>query len=354
MSPTPPTSTPWFDAHLDLAYLAVCGRDMRSADLARCGGPDLPAAVTLPSLSLGRVRSCLATVFTEMDGSNEASYPAGDAEAARRAGVAQMDVYARWRREGLISFPGDPVRASLEVRILIEGADPVTDPAHLKGWAAHGVAAVGLAWAKGSRYAGGNTQAAGLTSAGRDFVLEIDRLGLVHDVAHLSDAALDDLLSLATGPVIASHSNCRALIDAPGDSPTQRHLTDATIRAVAARGGVIGLNLYSAFLRRDGRARRATVDDCIRHVERVADVAGRRSAVGLGSDMDGGFGADRMPEGIDRPAHLPRLLDALASRGWPDADITGFAHGHWDALWREADARQPDRVQWEANSTGIP
>lgn len=331
----------WFDAHLDLAYLALCGRDMRSADLSTCGGPDLPAAVTLPSLREGRVRAALATIFTEADGKDAPiAYPSDDADAAHRAGVAQLDVYEEWGKAGEIALPAwagheTPTR----IAILMEGADPIRSPEELGWWKARGVVAIGLAWAKASRYAGGNATELGLTDLGRALVREMDRLGVVHDVSHLSDAALADLLRATDRPLIASHSNCRAIITSspvaaslnwPARGMIQRHLTDDSIREIVRRGGVIGLNLFSPFLIPGGeRDRRATIVQALAHVERVCDLADDREHVGLGSDMDGGFSAATMPEGINRPADLTRLAEALAARGWTDPEIMGFAHGNW-------------------------
>src|SRR5262245_56367067 len=93
----------WFDAHLDLAYLAVCGRDMTAAP-EKAGGPDLPGCVTLPSLAAGNVSACLGTVFTELGGNNPASYAEGDASSAHRAGLAQIATYLSWAERGLVSL----------------------------------------------------------------------------------------------------------------------------------------------------------------------------------------------------------------------------------------------------------
>lgn len=357
----------WFDAHLDLAYLALCGRDMRSADLATCGGPDLPAAVTLPSLREGRVRAALATIFTESDGKDAPiAYPSGDAEAAHRAGVAQLRVYEEWARASeatianspsqkeaaggrvpsfpRVDSPGNAERSSpLNLGILIEGADPIRSPDELAWWTERGVVAIGLAWAKASRYAGGNATELGLTDLGRALVREMDRLGVVHDVSHLSDAALADLLLATDRPVIASHSNCRAIITSqpiassprwPMRGVVQRHLADDTIREIVRRGGIIGLNLFSPFLIPGGvRDRRATIAEAVAHVERVCELAGDREHVGLGSDMDGGFSAGTMPEGINRPAELTRLAGALAAHGWSERDVRGFAFDNWERFF---------------------
>lgn len=362
----------WFDAHLDLACLAVNRRDML-APPDQSGGPWQPAVVTLPSLHDGGVRLALATIFTEPDGTDAAGYPSGDVERAHTRGRAQLEVYLTWRDMGhaVIDLPAmvraDPglgeVRGGLgagEVRpialeerlrradrkharpgttppihlgVLVENADPIRTPDELPWWKERGVVAVGLTWARSSRYAAGNMVPAaerlGLTDLGRAMVRAIDSLGLVQDVSHLSDRAMDELLSLTDRPVIASHSNCRSLLNDPDN---QRHLRDESIREIVRRGGVIGLNLCRNFIAPQPYSKtdpRPTVDQAIAHVEHVCELAGHRGAVGLGSDMDGGFSANDLPEGINRPADLTRLADALADRGWTKEEIDGFAHGNW-------------------------
>lgn len=364
----------WFDAHLDLAYLAVNKRDM-AATLDPQAGPHAPAAITLPSLAEGGVRMALATVFTEPGGEGPEGYPAGDAERAFLVGRAQIEVYLTWRDRGLASLdlcrllrrePGTgelrggmgvaepvphtprrlisrlPAAPPIHLGILVENADPIRSPADLAWWKERGVVAIGLAWAKSSRYAGGNTTRDGLTPIGRELVAEMDRLRIVHDVSHLSDRAFDDLCDVTDRPIIASHSNSRHLLGDPGD---QRHLTDEQIKRIGERGGVIGLNLYSKFLVRgmapppragaDGGVEpaRATIAHAVAHIEHTCQLTGSRRHVGLGSDVDGGFAASRMPEGIDRPRDLRRLAEALSARGWSDDEVFDFACGNWVRFW---------------------
>ncbi|MCE7973526.1 MAG: hypothetical protein DYG92_04255 [Leptolyngbya sp. PLA1] len=366
----------WFDAHLDLAYLAVSGRDLAKplgGLPSGAEGPHPPAAVTLPSLADGRVRFALATIFTEPRGADAPAlepfeYREGDPEGAHRRGRAQLEVYLTLAERGLLSIdlpqalltpagtgltrggmgvgefePHPPDRAAarlarlpgLHVGLLMENADPIRDPGELAWWVQRGVCAVGLAWVRGSRYAQGNGAEAGpgpgLSPLGRDLAREMDRLGVLHDASHLSDRALHDLLELTPARVIASHSNCRALLARPDDPRNlQRHLTDAAIREIARRGGVIGVNLYSSFLLRGSpQDQRARIDDVLAHVQRVCELTGSHLHVGLGSDADGGFSATRLPAGIDRPADLWRLADALRRAGWPPAHIEDFAWRNW-------------------------
>lgn len=342
----------FFDAHLDLAYIADAGRDMLAPDPDLAGGEDPPGAVTLPTLAPA-VGACLATIFVEPGGKPAPyAYPPGDLDAARAAADRQMHIYEQWHAAGRIRLAPAlaPFAAALPERddaapplaaLLIEGADPIRDPDDLARWAARGVVAVGLAWARASHAAAGNATPAaedhGLTPMGRQLARAIDQLGLVHDIAHLSDRALDQLLSITDRPVIASHSNCRDLIDRGGTEVRQRHLADATIREIARRGGMIGLNLFSPFIipgaRRD---RRATLDEWADHAEHAAAVAGTRAILGLGSDMDGGFSRLMLPRPIDRPADLPHLRDALAARGWSAHECDDFQSNNWARFFADA------------------
>nr|HRJ50971.1 membrane dipeptidase [Phycisphaerales bacterium] len=293
----------------------------------------------------GGVRACLATIFTEPGGSDAVGFPPGDAEAAHAAGVRQVEIYADWARQGhfTVGFgrgggPGsDPLTGrvppdprAIQMGILVEGADPIRSPEELEWWVGRGVVAVGLAWARPSRYAGGNsTPRLGLTERGREMIQAADDSGVVHDVSHLSDLAMDELFERARGRVIASHSNSRALLG--GDN--QRHLRDESIRTIAARGGVVGLNLYGKFLVPEGSDREPTIDDVADHADHIAAVAQSRRCVGLGSDMDGGFGASVLPAGIRRHADIERLAESLLARGWSDAEVEGFAWGNWSRFW---------------------
>lgn len=337
----------WFDAHLDLAYMAEVGRDM-TAEPESAGGQDLPAGVTFPSLHDGRVTHALGTIFTEADGDPRCShtYQADDADAANAAGLRQLKRYRQWgtghfyRRQ----LAGDPAAViappardeAPDVLVLIEGADPILDPADLPEWRAEGVVAIGLAWWKPSRYAGGNGSATGLTDAGRSLVKAMDALGVVHDASHLSDRSFADLCELSDKPIIASHSNCRSLVGGGGFGENQRHLRDDQIRTIVERGGIVGINLYSKFLNpkyqtpEDGRA---SIDEVVGHIRHICDLAGDRRHVGLGSDMDGGFSAARLPMGIDRPRDLNKIADALSAAGWSDAEIAGFAFDNWARFW---------------------
>jgi len=224
----------------------------------------------------------------------------------------------------------------LRLGVLVECADPISSPDQLPEWVEAGVVAIGMAWWHQGRYAGGNgSDNAPLTDLGRALVPAMDSLGVVHDASHLSQRSVDELLGCTDAPVIASHSNCRALL--PGDN--HRHVTDDVIKEIAHRGGLVGVNLVRNFLDPKLAASKkptkgdATIDQVCDHVEHVCRVSGDRRHVGLGTDMDGGITADDLPKGIDRPSDLVKIFAALGERGWSDDDLVGVAWGNWARFW---------------------
>ncbi|MEZ6211929.1 MAG: membrane dipeptidase [Phycisphaerales bacterium] len=113
-------------------------------------------------------------------------------------------------------------------------------------------------------------------------------------------------------------------------------ISDETIREIGRRNGVVGLNLCAGFIRHDldkAKGERPTVGEAIDHVGRVCELMGRRTGVGLGSDLDGGFSADWLPRGMRTPSDLVLLTDELKRRGWSDEECAGFAHGNWEGFW---------------------
>lgn len=161
----------------------------------------------------------------------------------------------------------------------------------------------------------------GLTRFGEEVVREMNRLNMLVDVSHLSEAGFWDVLEISTGPVIASHSNCRKLCAHP------RNLTDEQIRALAAAGGVIGLCFYPPFV----HTSEPSVEKLLDHVDHVRKVAGI-DCIGLGSDFDGFSGA--LP-GLEDVSRLPVLTEGLLRRGYREEEIKKILGGNFLRLLRK-------------------
>ena len=194
----------------------------------------------------------------------------------------------------------------------------------------------------------------GLTDFGREVIREMNRLGMLIDISHVSDQTFYDVLEVSHAPVIASHSCCRAICNAP------RNMSDDMIKALAARGGVIHITFHCAFLSqqyaeatqspdsewrlsvetieakygenearkladeqrlsdawtRDGKLPPVTWEKIIEHIEHAAVLAGA-GHVGLGSDFDGAF----MPAGMEDASKFPRITESLLRRGHSESEV---------------------------------
>jgi len=201
---------------------------------------------------------------------------------------------------------------------LMEGADPIRSPRDLTRWVERGVRVVGPAWNTGNRYCGGWDDNRRLSADGRRLVEQMRACRVIPDVSHLKPDAFDDVLAVDDGLVVASHSNAYAL------QPHRRNLADDQIRAIAERDGLVGIVLYNEFLA--GEA--STMETVLDHIEHMVGLVGA-DHVGLGSDLDGGFGPDKAPAGIDSVADLRRIGDGLAARGLDAPSVEHILGGNW-------------------------
>ena len=167
-----------------------------------------------------------------------------------------------------------------------------------------GVRLLNPVWNHANRLSGSNAELPeqGLTSYGRDFARRMEDCGIYPDVSHISDPGFWDLVRLARGPVVASHSNSRALC------PHRRNLTDDMFRAIRDSGGVVGLNLYRPFVGPAG-----TMEELTAHVEHFLSLGGEKTLC-LGGDLDG---CEELAAGMEGIQDVPQLWQALADRGYP-------------------------------------
>ncbi|NNM86450.1 MAG: hypothetical protein HKL96_11935 [Phycisphaerales bacterium] len=335
----------WFDAHLDLAYLAASGNDLTATSI--------PAnqAITFSTLAQGNVRRMLATIFVQRQITSgppeqQATGPwcFDTIQDAYQCSLMQLQQYGRWHTANnlhIVSQAAGPPQATPrgahpatntpQAIILLEGATGLRDVRDLDLFYQGGVRVLALTWVDGNQWSGGDQSGGDITPAGLQLLAKADSLNMVHDVSHLSERAFWTLLDHAQRPKIASHSNCRSLL--PGKQHPERHLSDRQIAALATARGVIGINLFGKFLCSNGRA---TIQHVVDHIGHITNVTGRGDCIGLGSDMDGGFTSSELPQGIASPADLYKIADALAAANYSDAFIHGFAHKNWDRFFAAA------------------
>jgi membrane dipeptidase len=159
----------------------------------------------------------------------------------------------------------------------------------------------------------------------------LDARGVIHDTSHLAEESFWELLERTEGPIMASHSNCRKF------NPTDRQLSDEMIRAIVKRGGVIGMNFYDKFLvpPEEFRKRKANLNDLLRHMRHVCDLAGDAGHVAIGTDMDGGFGREEIPEEIPSSGEMPRVAEFLGRSGFGAQEVEGIMGGNWRRFFGE-------------------
>lgn len=321
------------DAHLDLAYNVARGRDVTLAAEQQPANQDGIPSVGLPDLKRGGVELLCGTIFSEPITYNQQNgYRTAD--EARRQAMDQYNWYQQQFDAGRLMPArkrGDLARLRMGQLIgppatilLMEGADGIRGPQDVPEWFDRGLRIVGLAW-KATRHAGGTGHPGPLTPEGIELARALDDAGIIHDTSHLAEESFWQLLDLTTGPVIASHSNCRAIV------PTDRQLSDDMARAIYLRNGIIGINFYDQFLLPPEQAgkRRATLRDVVSHINHLCNLFGDARHVGLGTDMDGGLGREQIPVEIRTSADLPRVADALSDAGYADADVHRIMGDNW-------------------------
>ena len=166
----------------------------------------------------------------------------------------------------------------------------------------------------------------GLKPLGFEFLSEMERLGIIMDVSHLSDAGFRDVCRTAKRPFIASHSNARAVCG------HVRNLTDDMLRAIADCGGIAGINYYPDFLDPAENLQdcRSSLEWMVRHISHIRDVAGT-DVIALGSDFDGIFGDLELAD----CSQVPRLAEALRSHGFASSEIEKIFHKNALRLFQE-------------------
>ncbi len=331
------------DAHEDLAYNALSlGRDPRlSAQAVRALEPDKPqnglATVGLPDFLAGNIRIVFGTIYVSpVGGSNTPGKTYTTPEEADALAQEQLTYYALLAGDSRIKLITDrqdlhsvveATKPQLGIVLLMEGADPIIEPADAVKWFDAGVRIIGPAWSQ-TRYCVGTGKPGPLTELGKALMREMSAAGFILDTSHMAEESFFQALDLFEGTVIASHSNTRQYV------PTDRQLSDEMIRALVARDGVIGAVFYNQFLKYQWRQSGAvkaevTFQTVIDHMKHICDLAGSTRHCGIGTDFDGGFGSESTPSEIDTAADLQKFGDALARAGFTDDDIRGIMGGNW-------------------------
>jgi membrane dipeptidase len=239
------------------------------------------------------------------------------------------------RQAALWETPGE--RQAIGYILSLEGADSLITLGHLERAFAAGLRAVGPAHYGPGAYAQGTDASGGLGRRGRELLAEMDRLSMILDVTHLCDESFWEAIEAFQGPVWASHSNCRAVV------PHHRQLSDEQIKALIQRGAVIGVALDAWMIIPNwvrGQTTPASsglsLQHVLPHIDHICELAGDARHVGIGSDLDGGFGCEQTPREIDTIANLQFLIDLLRRRGFAKGEIDAVMNGNFLRFLRGA------------------
>jgi membrane dipeptidase len=219
----------------------------------------------------------------------------------------------------------------------LEGADSIVTLKHLERSYEQGLRVVGPAHYGPGVYANGTDATGGFNTKGRELLKEMERLGIILDMTHLCDDCFWEALDLFSGPMWASHQNCRALV------PHNRQFSDEQIKALVERGAVIGAAL-DAWMLVPGWVRKRTtaesvglnLERLIDHIDHVCQIAGSARHSGIGSDLDGAFGREQTPADLDTIADLSRIPAMLKARGHSEEDVSLIAQGNFVRFLKES------------------
>jgi membrane dipeptidase len=257
------------------------------------------------------------------------------AEAAYRQARAQLEIYRDWDARGsgirivetralLDELLTDSARP-IGLVLLMENADSIRDIDELSWWWAQGLRFIGPAWHT-NRYSGSAMSGGPLTNNGRQLLDEMSRIGFVLDVTHMSDESAREALDRYDGAVVATHANARRTVE------LDRLLADDVVREIAARDGVIGVLPLAWALDANWKTKGkegVRLDAVVAAIDDLRELTGGTQHIGIGTDFDGGQGAEAAPEGIETIADLPKLGDALRSAGMAEEDVAGVLGGNW-------------------------
>ena len=358
------TVRPIIDAHLDLSWSALhWNRDLtQSVADVRAGEAHMTdhrargkATVTLPEMRRGGVGVALGTVLARTKpnvcpavGFNRRELDFRAQALTHSVGRGQLAYYHLLEKQGHVrilrtsddlrthwrAWTNDPTRTPIGVIVAMEGADPIVSPDDAADWFAAGLRCVGMAHYGPGVYAHGTGGEGPLTDAARPLLKRFRELGVIVDLTHCAEPGFFQVLDAFDGPVHASHNLCRKF------NPKDRQFSDEQVKRLLERDAVIGMPMDAWMLDPNwvvGESSNVGVsfEDVANHVDHICQLAGNARNVGIGSDLDGGFGHEQVPRELNTIADLQKFADVLAKRGYGDNDIDGIFFGNWLRFFTE-------------------
>lgn len=343
-----------FDAHLDLSMNALeWNRDLRSSiteiNSREEGMTDKldrgKATVSLEELRKGNIGIVVATQIARYV-SKRSDLPGWNSpEQAWAQTQGQLAYYKALESLGELS----PIRNGNELVnhlkywngstdskkkigyiLSLEGADSIVSVEYLDIAYNYGLRALGPAHYGPGRYAQGTNATGGLGPNGKDLLDKMESLGIILDATHLCDDSFWEAMDIFNGSIWASHQNCRSLVN------HNRQFTNEQFKEIIRRGAVIGLPLDTWMMvpnwvrgLSDPISMKVDLNVMIDHLVHICNLAGNTNHVGIGTDLDGGFGTEQSPMDIKTIADLQKIPELLLKRGFTNDDITKICHQNW-------------------------
>jgi membrane dipeptidase len=350
------------DAHLDLSMNALeWNRDLtlpveaiNQRELGLTDKPDrAKAVVSLPALRKGNIGLVVATQIARYVATDNplpgwhSPYQAWAQtqgqlawyRAMEQAGEMVQINNAASLEEHLALWGNDEDNTTKPVGYILslEGADSIIDVSYLEVAYNSGLRAVGPAHYGPGRYAQGTDATGFMGEKGHALFKEMERLNIILDATHLCDDSFWEALEHFSGPVWASHNNCRKLVN------HNRQFSDEQIKALIERGAVIGGAMDAWMMvpnwvrgQSDPKEMGCNLEVVVDHLDHICQLAGNVLHVGIGSDLDGAFGREQCPCDMETIADLQKLTPILEKRGFTSKDIENIMHGNWLKFLRNA------------------
>mgnify|MGYP003983076773 CR=1 FL=1 len=245
----------------------------------------------------------------------------------------------------LWEHPQNPQTMPVGFVLGMEGADPILWPEQIHHWFDLGVRVVSLTHYGPSSYAHGTGTTGGLLGQAEDLLQEMGACGMLLDLTHLAEKAFYETIDIYTGPVLASHQNCQALV------PGERQFTDEQLRIVIERDGVIGASMDTWMLYPDsglcwakaGSVDRRTVfprtavtlEHVADHIQHVCELSGNSLHAAIGGDTDGQGGLEGAPNDVDTVADYGKIGPILKARGFADEDVENILYRNWQRFYEK-------------------
>ena len=348
-----------FDGHLDLSMNALewnrdqrwSVKEIRESEAGLTDKPDRGRnTVSFPALRKGKVGLVVATQIARVvkPGSPLPGWHSQEQAWAHTRG--QLEWYRTMEAEGELKqiTDGESLEASLTLwenpgektpicyLLSLEGADSIISMDHLQTAYQYGLRAIGPAHYGPGIYANGTDSTGRLNARGLELLKHMEQLNMILDMTHLNDEAFWHALDLFPGFVWASHNNCRKFVD------HNRQFSDEMILELIRRNAVIGVALDAWMMvpgwirgESDPVQRNVTLEIMADNMDHICQLAGTSNHVGIGSDLDGGYGKEQCPHDLDTIADIQKIVSILTQRGYNREDIDKIMHGNFIRYLKE-------------------